>query len=202
MIRVNLGGATSKKPSASTPSAKAPTTRAASGPTSLLPIVHLLILVAAAVGGYLYYTKLSAENADLTSQISALQEKQRELDAVIKQNQIYEVRKKALESRIKVIEDLKKNQLSPVVVLDALAEAIDKTRFVWLSSLSQTNSTFSMAGTGTSVDALSAFVANLKGTGYFRNINLARFSDAHGNYTFSMTCDFLPPSYAPEKGAN
>ena len=33
-----------------------------------------------------------------------------------------------LENRIRVIEDLKKNQLSPVVVLDALDEAIDRTR--------------------------------------------------------------------------
>jgi Tfp pilus assembly protein PilN len=108
-----------------------------------------------------------------------------------------------LEKRIQVIEDLKKNQLSPVVVLDALDEAIDRTRYVWLSNLSQNNTTISMAGTGTSVDTLSDFVANLKSTGYFRNINLVRFDDARGNYTFSLTCDFSPPSLrVAEKGAN
>lgn len=202
MIRVNLGGSTSKKPA--TASSKAASARVSSGPTNLLPVVHLLIIVAAAVGGYLYYAQLTNESADLASQISSLQEQQRELDVIIKQGQVYEMKKKALESRIHIIEDLRKNQLSPVVVLDALAEAINRTRFVWLSSLSQNNTTFSMAGTGTSVDALSAFVANLKATGYFRNINLARFTDAKGNYTFSMTCEFAPPSYPriTEKGAN
>lgn len=201
MIRVNLGGSTSKKPAAAAGKTMAP--KAPSGPTNLMPVVHLLIIVAAAVGGYLYYAQLMAESADLGNQISTLQEQQRQLDTIIKQDQIYEVRKKALESRIRIIEDLRKNQLSPVVVLDALAEAIDRTRFVWLSSLSQNNTTFSMAGTGTSVDALSAFVANLKATGYFRNVNLARFTDAKGNYTFSMTCEFAPPSYPrTEKGAN
>ena len=132
-----------------------------------------------------------------------MQDEQKKLDVVIKQNQIYESRKVALEKRIQVIEDLRKNQLSPVVVLDALDEAIDKTRYVWLSTLSQSNATISMAGTGTSVDTLSDLVANLKSTGYFRNINLARFDDAKGNYTFSLTCEFSPPSLrAAEKGAN
>ena len=109
-----------------------------------------------------------------------------------------------MENRIRVIEDLKKNQLSPVVVLDALDEAIDRTRFVWLSSMNQNNATISMAGTGTSVDTLSDFVANLKATGYFRNINLARFDDSKGNYTFNLTCEFAPPvlQRTPEKGAN
>ena len=75
---------------------------------------------------------------------------------------------------------------------------------MWLSTMSQNNATFSMAGTGTSVDALSDFVGNLKATGYFHNINLARFDDSRGNYTFSMTCEFSPPSAprAAEKGAN
>jgi len=139
----------------------------------------------------------------LTSRIGALQEDEKKLDVIIKQNQMFEARKIALEKRIQVIEDLKKNQLSPVVVLDALDEAIDRTRYVWLSNLSQNNTTISMAGTGTSVDTLSDFVANLKSTGYFRNINLVRFDDAKGNYTFSLTCDFSPPSLrVAEKGAN
>ena len=85
-----------------------------------------------------------------------------------------------------------------------LEARIDRTRFVWLSSLSQNNATISMVGTGTSVDTLSDFVANLKSTGYFRNINLARFDDSRGNYTFNLTCEFAPPvlQRTPEKGAN
>jgi Tfp pilus assembly protein PilN len=205
MIRVNLGGSTSKKPAAAAGKPVTPKASRSGGVSNnMMPAVNLLIIVAAAVVGYFYYSQLAAESADLTNEISQLQQQQSQLDAIIKQNQIHEVRKKALESRIRIIEDLRKNQLSPVVVLDALADAIDRTKFVWLSSLSQNNTTFSMAGTGTSIDALSEFVANLKATGYFRNINLARFTDARGNYTFSMTCEFAPPSYASatEKGAN
>jgi Tfp pilus assembly protein PilN len=168
-----------------------------------MPLLHLIVVVGTAAAGYYWYSDLTSQSANLSRRLGELQEEQKKLDVVIKQNQIYESRKIALEKRIQVIEDLRKNQLSPVVVLDALDEAIDRTRYVWLSSLSQNNATISMAGTGTSVDTLSDFVANLKSTGYFRNINLARFDDARGNYTFSLTCEFSPPSLrAVEKGAN
>ena len=43
---------------------------------------------------------------DLNAKIAALQAQKASLDAVIKQDQIYENRKKALESRIKIIESL------------------------------------------------------------------------------------------------
>jgi len=195
MIRVNLAGIVKK------PVAKAAKPAV---PTNILPIVHLAMLIAAVVGGYLWYASLTSKSTALSDRIGALQEQQRQLDVIIKQDQVYEARKMALENRIRVIEDLKKNQLSPVVVLDALAEAIDRTHFVWLSTMSQSNATLNLAGTGTSVEALSDFVGNLKATGYFHNINLARFDDSRGNYTFSMTCEFSPPSLpqAGEKGAN
>jgi Tfp pilus assembly protein PilN len=115
-----------------------------------MPLLHLMIVLGTAVAGYSWYSGLTSESANLSARIGALQEEQKKLDVVIKQNQIYETRKVALEKRIQVIEDLKKNQLSPVVVLDALDEAIDRTRYVWLSTLSQNNATISMAGTGTS----------------------------------------------------
>jgi Tfp pilus assembly protein PilN len=198
MMRVNLGGA-SKKGAPAT--AKV---RKASAPTGALPILHLLLLLGTAAGGYLWYSNLSSQAQAVSTRLNDLQAEQKRLEVVIKQNQVYEARKVAFESRIRVIEDLKKNQLSPVVVLDALADAIDRTRFVWLASLSQNNTQLSMAGTGTSVDALSEFVGNLKKTNYFHNINLARFDDSKGNYTFSMTTEFSPPTQAKsdEKGGN
>jgi type IV pilus assembly protein PilN len=197
MIRVNLSGSQKK---AAVKAVAAPAT----GPSNTLPLIHVVILLATAAAGYFWYSSLTAESTALTGRIGALQEEQKKLDEIIKQDRVYEARKIALENRIRVIEDLKKNQLSPVVVLDALDEAIDRTRFVWLSSLNQNNATISMAGTGTSVDTLSDFVANLKSTGYFRNINLARFDDSRGNYTFNLTCEFAPPllQRTPEKGAN
>ena len=50
----------------------------------------------------------------------------------------------------------------------------------------------------------------ISSTGYFTNINLQRAEDSKGNFTFSMSCEFSPPSSRPQtdidpliqKGAN
>ena len=189
MIRVNLSGAPKKK------SARA--SLKLSAPQSALPIVLVLIFGGVAAGGYWWYSDTSTRLTELNATITQAEAQRQALDAVIKQDQMYEARKAALESRIKVIEGLQRNQVSPVVSLDFLAQAIAETEYVWLSSLDQNNTVFSMSGTGTSVNAIADFVTNLERTRYFRNINLVNAQDAQGNFTFTMTCEFAPPAPPP-----
>src|SRR5712671_2655821 len=195
MIRVNLSGAPKKKGKGASASTSAP------GPSRALPLLLVLIVVASAVGGYYWYSRLNGITADLNQKITQKKDERDKLAAIIKQDQIYEKRKKALEARISVIESLKKSQVSPVRSLDILDDAIDRTKYVWLTSLDQKEAIFTMAGTGTSVNAIADFVSNLEATGYFKNINLQNATDASGNYTFSMTCEFALPE-APAKEAN
>jgi len=204
MIKVNLIGAGRKK---ATSKRKA----AIAIPANLMPVVLLLVVVAAGAGGYLWYSSLDSQIKSLDTRITGLQQQKAALDAVIKQNQVYEGRKKTLESRIKVIEGLKRNQVNPVLAMDILSTAIDKTQYVWLSSLDQSNSILSMSGTGTSLNAIADFYANLENTGFFQNLDLANATDSAGNFTFSLRCEFKPPvkADAPDtsgasaaKGAN
>jgi Tfp pilus assembly protein PilN len=193
MIRVNLAGTAKKKVVKAARSA---------GPSKALPMLHLLLMIGTAVGGYLWYSNLSAQTAELAVQISAKEAEQKSLQKVIKENAVYEARKATLESRIEIIEGLKDNQVSPVVMLDKLAEVIDKTRFVWLSSFTQNNNSVSLVGSATSLDALAAFVGNMQVTGNFQNINVQNFED-RGNVAFNMTGDFAPPAPPPaQKEAN
>src|SRR5262245_5618268 len=115
MIKVNLIGAARKK------TAKAGAK--VSAPTNLLPLVLLLIVAGSAVGGYMWYSGLTTETNDLETRITSLQAQKAALDAVIKENAVFEARKKALENRIKVIEGLKRNQVNPIMALDVLSEA-------------------------------------------------------------------------------
>ena len=185
MIKVNLVG-TSRK--------KAKVGLKISAPPNALPIVLVLIVVGSVVGGYLWYSSVTGRSDELTTRIAQLEAQRAQLDAVIKQDAIYEERKKTLENRINIIEGLKRNQVSPIVSLDALSEAVNRTEYVWLASLDQNNTIFSMSGTSTSVDALADLVSNLESTGFFGNINLVNAQNASGNYTFSMTCEFMPPA--------
>jgi type IV pilus assembly protein PilN len=194
MIKVNLSGAPKTK------NGRSPVDETPS-PSRAIPLLLVLIFLGTAAGGYLWYANLKAQTDDLDKQLVVLKAERDRLAAVIKQERVYEARKKALESRISVIEGLKRGQVSPVRSLDILDDAIDRTHFVWLSNLDQNNAIFSMAGTGTSVNAIADFVSNLEATGYFRKINLQNAQDSAGNYTFSMTCEFTLPA-SQTKGAN
>jgi Tfp pilus assembly protein PilN len=193
MIKVNLVGASRKK-----------TTKAKSSitlPTNAMPAVLGLIVLASAAGGYFWYASLASQTRDLDSKISALQAQKASLDAVIKQNQIYEGRKKALESRIKIIEALKRNQVNPVLAMDVLSDAIEKTQYVWLSQLEQKDAVLSMSGVGTSLNAISDFYTNLENTGYFHSLDLANATESSGNFTFSLKCEFKQPASKAASGA-
>ena len=137
MIKVNLVGASRKKVKAGF---KLPL------PSSSMPIVLILIVLGSAGFGYWWYSTLAVESARLDNEIQTALTRKAQLDAVIKQDQIYEARKKALENRVNIIEGLQKNQISPVVALDVLSRAIDRTQYVWLSTLDQANAVFTMSG--------------------------------------------------------
>ena len=188
MIKVNLIGTGRKK-------------QAKAGfkinlPASFTPVLLLLIVLVSAGAGYWWFSTLTQQSADLDQQIQGLEARKAALEAVIKADQIYEARKKILENRVKIIESLAKNQVSPVLALDQLAEAVEKTRYVWLSSLDQKDAILNMSGIGTSLSAIADFYSNLYATGYFKNIDLGPSQESAGNFTFSLKCEFAPPRSA------
>jgi Tfp pilus assembly protein PilN len=187
MIRVNLVGTGRKKSKAG---AKVVL------PATFTPVLLILIALGFAGAGYWWYSSLNSQVTDLDNKIKQAQAQKAALDRVIQADQMFEGRKKALENRVKVIENLQRNQVSPVVALDELSEAVDRTKFVWLSNLDQNNAILSMSGVGTSLDAIADFYTNLTTTGYFKNIDVSNAQDSNGNYTFQLRCEFAPPKPA------
>ena len=188
MIKVNLIGAGRKKTRAGVKVAL---------PATFTPVLLILVVLGFAAGGYLWYSSLNKQVEELDGRIKQAQAQKAALDKVIQADAIFEGRKKALENRVKIIENLQKNQVSPVLALDQLSEAIDRTQYVWLSSLDQNNAIFSMNGNGTSLNAIADFYTNLTNTGYFKNIDVANAQDNNGNYSFSLRAEFAPPKPAP-----
>jgi Tfp pilus assembly protein PilN len=190
MIKVNLADTQSRKHTR----AKAAAASRAAAPMNVAPILMVVIVAAFAAFGYWWRLSLTSKSADLDQQIRTLEARKAQLEAVIKQNQVYESLKKKLEQRVKVVEGLQQHQISPVVALDELAEAVERTKFVWLSSVEQKDAVLNMNGTGTSLNAIADFYSNLYATGYFQNVDVGLTQAVSGNFTFSMRCDFAPPS--------
>jgi Tfp pilus assembly protein PilN len=187
MIRVNLIGRSA------TPAASSGRKKKSERSFQPLPVLWIAILIGSLLGGYLWWSSLRRESVRLEVAISTAEARRAELQEVIDQDAQFEERKATLESRIAAIEQLQRNRVSPIVSLDMLSRAVEDTEYVWITSLTQTNTTFNLNGTGSSVQSIESFLANLRATGYFRNINLVRAQEANPNYTFQLTMSFVPP---------
>src|SRR5580692_3515064 len=122
MIKVNLSGTARKRSKAGLRFAL---------PASATPVILVLIILGSAGGGYWWWSSLDKQIAELEMKIKQDEAQKAALENVIKQDQVFEARKKDLENRVKIIQGLQRNQVSPVMALDQLAEAIGKTNYVW-----------------------------------------------------------------------
>jgi len=109
---------------------------------------------------------------------------------LLRENEIFDKRRKLLEARINVIEDLKKNQAGPVRVLDRLSDCIQKTEGLWLRDFTQKNNTITLNGVvmGTP-STIADFLSNLEQVGKFKNVNLINVQESDSKYSFSLTFD-------------
>ena len=191
MIRVNLFGAPKKEAGRRGLSFQLP--------TNALPVLWVAIILGTGVYGYFWYSDVNEQTADLGTQIAQAEAQLAQLQSVIDENAAFEARREALAQRIETIEGLQRDQVSPVLLLDRLSEAITPIEYVWLNQLQQNDTVVTMAGIGTSVNAIADFVSSLEDTGYFTNINLVNAQDTAGTFTFQMSCDFVPPPVAAQE---
>ena len=157
MIRVNLLPVKRKK-------------KAKPLPTFVIATVLITVLVICALA-YLFYYYNSTLQATKdrfdsnTKKIAELKEKIKEVDNFEKLN-------KTIEDRTKIIEQLRKNQNIPVMMLDEISRSLPKG--VWLSSMAVTGDGSSVNIEGyafTNADVV-AYVDNLKGSKLLTEIYL------------------------------
>ena len=137
---------------------------------------------------YFWMQTLEKQDEDLTRQITLARKEKVRQEGLLKENEVFEKRRKLLESRINVIEALKKNQSGPVRVLDALSDCVQRSEGVWLKDLTQKDNVITLNGTAMgSPDAVADFITSLMRVGNFKNVNLINLQEADNKYTFAIT---------------
>jgi type IV pilus assembly protein PilN len=124
----------------------------------------VLVLAVVTIGWR--YLSLNNESKQLDVDIASSQQEASRLHAIILQVQEFEQRKAQLQQRVVLIEQLRKSQTGPVHMLDQISRSLPPS--LWLTALKQDNESITIDGRCTSLTALSDFVANLEGTGYFK----------------------------------
>lgn len=110
---------------------------------------------------------------EVAQQTLTKENKVKELDALKKKVQEvedYEKKKRLLEDKIRIIEQLRKNQSGPVRLLDHMSQSLDPVK-VWLSSV-EGDTQVTVVGKALTNDDIVEFIKNLQHSNYFSSVTL------------------------------
>ncbi len=196
MIRINLLGQT--RPKAAKQAVPLEATL-----QILLGIAALAIaIVVLSVTYFSQKRELDATNsriASLRAEKTSLQQVKQEVDQ-------FEMQKKALQTRIDVIEELQKNRSGAQELLQMVANTVVRVDQLWLTSLERKGNSLEIAGEAGSVNAVANFITQLKRSGYFDQIEIKEAKEddvakAVTTYGFTMSAAIAPTAQAQAKPA-
>ena len=181
MIKINLLGRTKLK------AAKTKKISVASNQTLMTVMAIAVVLMSVGIV-YFWQRILVQQDEELSRQIMLAKKEKARQEGMLRENEVFEKRRKLLETRINVIESLKKNQSGPVQVLDLLSDCIQRSEGVWLKDLAQKGNLITVNGTAMgSPDAVADLITNLTRVGNFKNVNLVNLQEVDSKYSFSIT---------------
>jgi Tfp pilus assembly protein PilN len=154
----------------------------------------LVILVAVALLNGMYWVRLDHQSKTIAMQMSAAQQKNRELADVKARFLERQTQADNYKRRVDVIDSLRKGQSGPVNLLAMLGETVNGTEAVWLSKMDDTGPNVNLEGTALSTDAVANLIANLQKTGFFKNVEIKetyqdeQIKDMQA-FQFTLTCE-------------
>ena len=158
MIRINLAP---------------PSTKRSAGLS--IPSFNLGVLFGVAALGLVlvlgvWWWSLSAEIRRLNTEIAENKQQADRLKVIIAEGQRFRRDKETLERRVNAIELVARHQTRPVYLLDTLLDTLPKD--LWLTRMEEKGTQLRLAGTTFSAMALSDFMANLKASGKFKDVDI------------------------------
>jgi type IV pilus assembly protein PilN len=129
------------------------------------------VLVITLAGCWWYAAALDEE---LEAKMAEKQEKDRQvalLKEQVKQVQDFEIKKKQLEDKNRIIEQLEKARTGPVKALDNVSQSLDPLK-LWLLKMNVKGNNIELEGRALTNDDIVEFVNNLRRTDYFTIIRL------------------------------
>ena len=137
----------------------------------------------------------NARIASLKAEKTSLQQVKQEVDQ-------FEAQKRALQTRIDVIEELQKNRSGAQELLQMVANTVVRVDELWLTSLDRKGNTLEIAGEAGSINAVANFITQLKRSGYFDQIEIKEAKEddvakAVTTYGFTMSAAIAPQASQP-----
>ena len=191
MIRINLLGTSKPKGRRS----GAPSTPSMDIGDVGSPKLKVLVALVLAIGGNVgYWHQLNHQAQATAAKMRVAEQKNRELSEV--KARYLERQKEAdnYKRRVDVIDQLRKNQVGPVNLLNTIGDTVNSTEAVWLNSMKDQGANIAIEGMALSNDAVANLISNLQKTGYFKNIEIKEtYQDESVKdmqaFQFTLTCE-------------
>jgi type IV pilus assembly protein PilN len=159
-----------------------------------------LLLCLVAAGGWSFVRV--QQKRRLAEEISRARLEADRLRSIIDEVKGYEEKKKNLEEKIALINNLKTNQKGPVRLMDEISKALPD--LVWLSNIEVVGNTISMKGKTLAPTAVATYLENLKKSPFFAEPvfrMLGQDGGTQGTYSWEMVLTFKPAAaYAAATG--
>lgn len=159
-------------------------------------------------GGILYYHwyAMTREATEVQNHIRRQQSEKARLQQLKTQVEQFEKQKAVLQQRIEIIEQLQRNRTGGQELLDALANTVERTDTLWLTSLERKGDGLTMTGMAGSLNAVANFITELKHSGYFAQVEIKQSSQEDKDptvqtFNFTLTADFALPNKSNEGAA-
>jgi type IV pilus assembly protein PilN len=142
------------------------TARTAITPAQRVTVGAGMILLITVLGIGWWFWSLRVQSAQLDEDIAKAETQTKQLRSVLAQVQKFEARRAQLQQRVTLIEQLRKGQSGPVHLLDEVSKSVPDR--LWLITMSQKATEFTIEGQTTSLTSLSDFVSNLEASSWFK----------------------------------
>jgi type IV pilus assembly protein PilN len=117
-----------------------------------------------------WWWSVSSDVKRLNQEIAENRKESERLKVLIAEGQRFRRDKELLERRVNAIDLVARNQTRPVYLLDAVLDTLPKD--LWLTRMEEKGMQLRFAGAAYSATALSDFMANLKATGKFKDVDI------------------------------
>lgn len=141
----------------------------AAGAQQFLRILGIAIIVVLGGVGYTWWSQ-SSQVYSLDREIGDLKVKMAPLQKQIEEVKKFEQRKKELEKKTKIIEDLKAAQTGPVLFLDVVSRSLPDQ--LWLTTLADTPQALEIEGYALSNPDIAIFMKNIESSKLFSAADL------------------------------
>jgi type IV pilus assembly protein PilN len=121
----------------------------------------VVVLVAAGIGNYMWYSNRDDVVLGLQSQISATNARIADLDKTIGEVKNINTRKAEVEKQLAVLDELRRGRSGPVRMMDALASSLPKK--AWINSFNEERGNVKLIGSAISHDDVAELMRNLNG---------------------------------------